>query len=146
MSASTEMTRLDSLPKETLDALMELVEIGAAEKLNNMEGGIKNGQPFIVTITTQDEETYASDKTYAEVEAAIDNGLSVIFRLMYSNGDFCDITNIFRGPSNISGPYLDVGSFASGNLELIYTCVELNERGTVNVIDTTYLIGNVSEG
>lgn len=121
-------------------------DVITAEKLNKAEDGIKNAQPFIVTITTQDEETYTSDKTYAEVGAAIDNGLSVIFRLMYANTDFYDITTIIRAPTNISGCCIDVGSFASGNLELIYTCVELSERGTVNVIDTTYLIGNVSEG
>ena len=75
MGASTEMTRLDSLPKETLDALMELVEIGAAEKLNNMESGIVGaGSIFMLNSIRVDAQTTRLSMKMGDIIALVQNG------------------------------------------------------------------------
>lgn len=48
-----------------------------AEKLNNMEGGIEDGQTLVVTIT-QNGSVYVADKTFSEITSAWSAGRTVI--------------------------------------------------------------------
>ena len=106
MAANTEMSRLDSLPTETLNSLIALAESlptsitnpqdgdtlvydGESNKWKNGEGGGGGGGgSFIVNITEWTSETeFAVDKTAQEIYDAAQSGLNPVLVEKYEEGE-----------------------------------------------------------
>lgn len=61
-------------------------DIITAEKLNNIENGIVGGSSFVVTATdTENEGELVLDKTWNEINAALNSGMFVV--IPYDDGE-----------------------------------------------------------
>lgn len=115
-------------------------EVITDNKLNHMEDGIANaggGDLFVVTVTPDsDWEVFTTDKTYSEVESAVESGKVVVFRLI--DGDYinylyqCD----FDGYS-VGANY----SVYTSNIISVMTLIYAND-GSIRVNQFQYNISN----
>lgn len=63
-------------------------DIITAEKLNKLENGLRSGGVFWITFNITEDVIYTLDKTYAEIEEAILNGMFPVIRTSDGKIDF----------------------------------------------------------
>lgn len=109
-----------------------------ANKLNNIENGIKNiSEPFIVTLTpTAEDFSGVMDKTVAEIQAAYDSGKKIIFH-MTALGVTVDMPINYT--DNDGSIYNDFGAYliVPQMSVLVYAWTAFTNDGTQNTYNTT---------
>lgn len=63
-----------------------------ADKLNHIEGGVENANPFVITVAPDDNEILVSDKTIEEISDAIQNKKVIVLNFTEDNEIFNQFT------------------------------------------------------
>lgn len=123
-------------------------DVITAENLNNMEGGIKNAQLYIVNIT-QSGGAFTADKTFTEIQTAYLDGMYVIFRITSEGPNGAVSTSDLPA----SGILVDTVitsetqismTLEASNLYIMNMTISMVSSGSVSVVRTAYSVPNSS--
>lgn len=122
-------------------------DVITAANLNKAEAGIESAQLFIVTLTSEDGDTFTADKTFAATQSAYSDGMHVVFRTA-DQTPMGSISESYPVETNVLGQTFFASKVSAdlngSNLEIALTEFTLRADDSVEFFTETYSIPNAT--